>query len=160
MSTYIFLAIWAIYGAFGPFRLSGDRNHHNAAFVWLRDETPGQHQPGIDVQEKGEWRLHKIIGIALGLLAAIITSQSDPVIAFVAPVLVTLIGDSLSRLVKQIDWAGHGAEVLVAEDAGVAGYRQQEAARVARDYRTSTEQALEWFDQVLWLSKIIRTLGY
>jgi len=154
------LAAWALYGAIGPWRFASGRNRHNALAVWLRPETPGQHQPGINVQEKGEWRLHKLIGLAIGAPATWIASHFDPVAALVCAVLVTLAADNLTRTIPQIDWAGHGAEVLVAEDAGLASYRTQEAARVARDYQATIADALEWFDQMHWLSRIIRALGY
>lgn len=160
IASGLLLAAWAMYGALGPVIITGPRNRHNALAVWLREATPGQHQPGIAVQEKGEWRLHKIIGLALGIPASWAAHQIDPLAGFAAAMLATLAADNLTRTIAPIDWAGHGAEVLVAEAAGLEHYRNQEAARVARDYEASVADALEWFDQMAWLSRIIRALGY
>lgn len=157
MTAFLIVAAWAIYGLLGPIRILSDRNRHNALFVWLREDTPGQHQPSIRVQEVGEWRLHKIIGSTAGLILATLLPEHPASLFAVATGMIA--ADNLTRLIPHIDYAGHGAEILNAEAAGLMGYRTEEARRVARDYDAAVADALEWFDQMHWLSRIIYWLA-
>lgn len=156
MFWFIPPVLWLAYAAFGPVRLTGKSNMHNAYVVWLTLAPMGDnHQPSVIVQEIGEWRLHKLIGIAAYFPVALI----DPLVGPFLGALAMLLADGFSRKVKRIDWAGHGAEVMAAEKAGIAGYREAEAERVARDYKATPADALLWFDQMRWLSRIIYALG-
>ncbi len=63
-AALIIVLVWAAYGALGPVVLKGRHAHHNAFAVWMHSRDPiGNHLPSVRVQEVGEWRLSKLVGV-------------------------------------------------------------------------------------------------
>lgn len=160
---------WVVLGIFGPPIKKASRNVHNAWSVKSNGD------PFPLVQEVGEWKLCKIIGIAVGVLAHIIALQFGG-LAHMAAAILMVFADSFSRTVFALDAGGHGAEIIAATEAGVDGYRDGEIKRLlaeenwqkalgfskpakgkaAPGSREKVEAALaKWH----WLAKIIYRLG-
>lgn len=149
---------WLAYGILGPVKLRSDRNVHNVLFVWLREQGEnGNHQPSVKVQEVGEWRLAKMIGVTVGLVAAF--ALPDSPVALFAVCALTLVPDALCRKVNAIDYAGHGAEIMHAEAAGIFGYREAEIARMQQDRDKRGQGVAANLDRMRWLSRVIYLLG-
>lgn len=176
----IFIAIWAFFGVIGPIRKEGVRNRHNAIFLEFTRQS--KQYPNLKpfwpwVQELGEWRLCKLIGVALGLVtwALFAATTSDPVLVILVPALVTVTADSLTRKFYFLDAAGHGAEILTATAAGLPDYKMEEILRMTHDINWSakfgnakndTNKRMEVADKIeaylnrfAWLAKIVRKLG-
>ena len=164
IDPFIPVYVWLAWGlVFSIITFKGERNQHNTYFIWLRKTANGEnHQPSVAIQEKGEYRLGKLIGAACGAGAAYFTQNIY--IAGAACVLGNLViyenfFGGVSSIGKHFDVAGHGAEIMAAERAGISGYREAEARRVARDYKITTIEALEWLDDMRWLARITYWLG-
>jgi hypothetical protein len=144
----IFLA-WALYGVIGPIILRGDEAWHTALAVWMPKElNDGNWIPAVKVQEVGEWRFHKLLGVISALPGFLF---SNPLLELPAVVLPLLVVDALSRKIAAIDMAGHGAEIIAAEREGLVGYRE---AEIIRSGYTKAQ-----IDRMAWLAKFIYLLG-
>lgn len=161
MIAAVLVLVWAAYGALGPVVLKGRSAKHNAFAVWMHSaDTIGNHLPSVLVQEVGEWRLSKIVGVACAIPGLLLVS--DPAMQALAAVLPMLIADAVSRLIPASDYAGHGAEIIAAERAGLIGYRAAEIERMRlfdnRQHMTTAQvdAALRRWN---WLARIVWRLG-
>ena len=142
----------------------GRRAQHNALWI-TRPEGPtnsdGSTTAFAHVQERGEYRLGKLIGLAAGaaVLAVALASEADPVGAAIVTFLPMIVCDAFSRKVNFIDYAGHGAEIIAAEREGVAGYREAEIARMSDDRDKHGQDIAAGLDRARWLARVVHRLG-
>lgn len=120
-----YTVLWALYGVFGPRIIKDTRNRHNGLLV----RSDGD--PIVLVQEIGEWKLCKLIGTIVGVLAHIIAFQIGEV-AFIFAMLAGVAADSFVRNVFALDVAGHGSEIIAGQKAGIPGYRDGELEQLLR----------------------------
>ena len=157
------LAAWAVLGIIAPTK-RGRHAEHNALFI-TRPEGPtnpdGSTTAFAHVQERGEYRLGKLIGLAVGgaALAVALASKADPVGAVIVTFLPMIVCDAFSRKVNYVDYAGHGAEIIAAERAGVVGYRQAEIARMSDDPDKRGQDIAKGLDRARWLARVVHGLG-
>lgn len=151
-------ALWLLAFAFPPVR-KGKRATHNAAGI-TKPEGPinpdGSITEFAHIQEKGEFRLHKLLGFAAGLPFIFLTF--DPVLLFAQPIAMAVV-DSFSRRFRAFDYAGHGAEIMAAERDGLAGYREAEIARMSDDDTQAGDDIPAQLARWHWLSRIVHFLG-
>ena len=157
------LAAWAVWGIIAPTR-KGRHAQHNALFI-TRPEGPtnpdGSTTAFAHVQERGEYRLGKLIGLAAGgaALAVALASEADPMGAVIVTFLPMILADTFSRKVNFIDYAGHGAEIIAAERAGVVGYREAEIARMSDDPDKRGQDIGAGLDRAHPLARLVHILG-
>ncbi|MFN3991272.1 MAG: hypothetical protein ACK4IS_13570, partial [Erythrobacter sp.] len=89
-----------------------------------------------------------------GLLLA-----SDPVMAAIATGLPMLLADGLARTIKAIDYAGHGAEIMAGEAAGMAEYRANEVEQMRWAMGRSADEIEAGLQRWHWLARVVRALG-
>lgn len=157
--TYAFLAFWALLFAFPP-TVRGKRAKHNAAVIWKPEgplNSDGSTTEYVHVQEKGEYRLHKIIGLTAGLVAALLLPAT--LIGALSVAIITAAFDSLSRKIGAIDYAGHGAEIIAAENDGDWSYRAAEIKRMSDDGDKQGHDVPAQLDRWEWLARIVCRLG-
>lgn len=150
-----FIALWALLFAFPPV-VSGRHATHNALRITRPDtatSVTGSSTRYAHVQEKGEFRLHKLFAIAAGLPFVFVTIEPLAIGLMFQPIAM-MAADQFTRLFKGIDYAGHGAEIIAAERDGAIGYREAEIARNARD-GLSDATLRRWH----WLARIVFVLG-
>lgn len=157
--TWLIPLAWLAFGVFGPIKRPGKSARHNALFLWMPKEARnGNYLPAVLVQEIGEWRLSKLIAVAVGVAGAVLSA--DLVISPLVTAIAMVAADSFSRLFT--DYAGHGAEIIEAERQGLIGYR---AAEIDRMIRLDGRQHMipEQVDGALrrwhWLARIVWRLG-
>ena len=157
------LAAWAVLCIIAPTR-KGRHAQHNALFI-SRPVGPinldGSITAFAHVQERGEYRLGKLTGLAVGgaALAVALASEADPVGAAIVTFLPMIVCDAFSRKVNFIDYAGHGAEIIAAEREGVAGYREAEIARMSDDPDKRGQDIAAGLDRARWLARVVHRLG-
>lgn len=151
-------ALWLVAFAF-PLVGKGKRATHNAAGI-TKPEGPinpdGSVTEFAHIQELGEYRVHKLLGFAAGL--PFIFLAFDPVLLFAQPIAMAVV-DSFSRKFRAFDYAGHGAEVMAAERAGVVGYRAAEIARMSDDDTQAGDDIPRELARWNWLARIVFALG-
>jgi hypothetical protein len=165
MVTYalLILAAWALLGIIAPTR-PGRHARHNAVFI-TRPAGPlnpdGSVTGFAHVQERGEYRLGKLIGLAAGgvCVAVAWTSGADPIALVIVTFLPMILCDAFSRKVNFIDYAGHGAEIIAAEYAGAIGYRAEEIERMRDDPDKRGQDIAEGLDRARWLARVVFALG-
>ena len=145
--------------AFGPIVKKGKSATNNGFRVTMppreKLEADGQSYAGVLAQEKAEFRIAWIAG---GLLA------SPSLVAFPEGFLLfAALGQTIARLLtNSFDYVGHGVEIMVAEESGFIGYREQEIARmISRDPKRkgmTPEQVDAKLRKWHWLAKIGRKL--
>lgn len=158
MTPTIIVLIWAAYGVLGPVVLKGTSARHNAFAVWMHSsDSTGNYLPAVKVQEVGEWKLAKALAVLAALPGLLLTT--DPISQLILTVIPMLLVDGLCR--PLLDYAGHGAEIIAAERAGLVGYREAEIERMRLfDGRTlSSEQIDSNLRRWHWLAKIVFLLG-
>jgi hypothetical protein len=153
-------AVWLTLTVFPP-TFTGPRATHNAARI-IRPVGPinsdGSTTVHVHVQEKGEYRLHKL----LGLIASVpyVLFPFDPLQIALTLEVVTMLGvDQFTRRLNAIDYAGHGAEIIAAERAGDTGYREAEIARMSDDHDKRGQDIPAELRRLDWLARIVYTLG-
>lgn len=165
MIDWIIVAACAAFTIFGPIvRRGGNYAWHNVLVTQLPlDSTmlqQGQHPEGIRAQEIGEDRSAGIVGvIAAGVAAWLLDGNA----ALFATPLAFFIVKVICFKLPFWDWAGHGAEIAVAESDGYWTYRDEEIARMLRDagYQGLTaEDVGRRIDRMAWLSKIMVKLAW
>lgn len=160
-AALVALLAWAAYGVLGPIVLQGKSARHTALAVWMHRADPiGNHLPSVRVQEVGEWRLCKIIGVISALPGLIFVAH--PAHQFALTVVPMLLCDALTRKIPALDYAGHGAEIISAERAGLAGYREAEIERMRRfDRRQSmtTAEIEAALTRWHWLARVVAVVG-
>lgn len=151
-------ALWLLAFAFPP-TFEGPRAVHNAARI-IRPKGPLNRDGSVTafahIQEKGEFRLHKLLGLAAGL--PFLFAPFDPVLLFAQPIAMAAV-DSFSRRLRAFDYAGHGAEIMAAERAGVIGYREAEIARMSDDDTQAGDDIPAELARWNWLARIVYALG-
>lgn len=159
--TALFLiapALWLALFAFPP-TVAGRHAVHNAARI-VRPKGPlnpdGSVTAFAHIQEKGEFRLHKLLAIAAGL--AFVLAPFAPAPLF-AQVVVMAAVDSGTRRFRAFDYAGHGAEIMAAERAGVIGYRAAEIARMSDDETQAGDDVPAELARWHWLARVVFVLG-
>lgn len=173
MIEYAGLAAFAAFNFIGPIQRRTDSGwaRHNALFVTLPFDhvtlEQGQHPEGRRAQELGENRFQALIGLitmtALVLAYPITEGTFEAGILAVLTVLGGFIVKAMCYALKFIDIAGHGAEILCAEDDGLWGYRGQEAGRMLRDPKRigqTLDDVLADLDRWEWLSRFMRFLAW
>jgi hypothetical protein len=160
-AALLLVLVWVLYAAFGPVIIPASRARHNALYVVMpRAAQAGNHLPAVRVQEVGEWMLCKLIGIAAAVPGLLLVA--DPVMQLYAAIMPMLLADALSRFVPALDYAGHGAEIIAAERAGITGYRAGEITRMRlldnRAHMTDAQidAALRRWE---WLARVVCWLG-
>lgn len=153
-------ALWGVLFLFPPV-VRGERAEHNLLRI-VKPAGPINRDGSVTefahVQEKGEYRLHKLLGMTSAALAALLPIEHEVVYPLtVWAALVTV--DAFSRKIGAIDYGGHGAEIMAAEKAGFLGYREAEIARMSDDGdkigHNVAARLLRWE----WLSRIVYALG-
>lgn len=149
----------------GPYIERGaDRAHHNGFQVWLPDvwltESRGQSPRGVEAQEVAEWKLAWLCGLLLALPLLFAPTISYTVHWLVVPV-VAAFGQTMARMLTNgFDYVGHGIEIMVAEEEGRAGYREQEIWRMIHHDPARKGMTIEQVDAKLrrwhWLAKLAR----
>jgi hypothetical protein len=150
-------ALWLLLFVFPP-TVAGNHAEHNAMRI-VKPAGPinpgGSNTAFAHIQEKGEFRLHKLLAIAAGL-PFVFVAPEPLALGLFAQALVMAAVDSFSRKIEAIDFAGHGAEIIAAERAGDWTYRAAEIARMQgdRDKRGQNVAALllrwEWLARIVW----------
>ena len=157
----IFVLVWAAYGVLGPVVVQGPSARHNAIFVSMpKTGTNGNHLPAVRVQEVGEWRLCKIVGILAAMPGLVLST--DPVTQPIVTLLPMLLVDAASRSISGFDYAGHGAEIIAAERAGLMDYRAAEIERM-RLFDNRQHMTPAQVDALLrrwhWLARVVHWMG-
>ena len=143
----VFIAGWALYGFFGPIVKVSDKNEHNGFSVKLRAKnTNGNWGPAVRVQEIGEWKVCKIIGVVAGLLVLALGAILQAPMLMFASMFVAAAADAFTRNLAFLDASGHLAEILYVEEHVVPGlapgeaktlklnrYRMDELSRMTKD---------------------------
>ncbi|MEM6265882.1 MAG: hypothetical protein AAF494_01650 [Pseudomonadota bacterium] len=160
--------VWLVYAKIGPVVRDGPGGNRNPLFVTLPSEvSPSGNDPrAVRVQEVGEWRFSKLLGCSIGLIAAFLVvflyaDTEGPNVwlgQMIITAIATIAGDALGYLVRTIDLAGHGAEILKAEQLELEAYPECEIRRMlAFQYRDLTEAELrkrlediEWLSRIMW----------
>jgi len=166
-------AAFAAFNFIGPIQRRTDSGwaRHNAMFVTLPFDhitlEQGQHPEGRRAQELGENRFQALVAlVVISAFVAVYPITEGTFEAGILAVLSVLGGFIIKALcysLKFIDIAGHGAEILCAEDDGLWSYRGQEAARMLRDPKRSGQtlaDVLDDLDRWEWLSKLMRFLAW
>lgn len=157
--SWLPIVLWALWMLAAP-TVRGERAFHS---LWLisKPEGPlnadGSATAFAHVQEKGEFRLHKLIGIAAGVPFALIVAPLFVVLPL--QLLAMILADGLSRKIEAIDYAGHGAEIMAAEAARVIGYREAEIARMSDDRDKQGDDIAAELDRWRWLACVVFWLG-
>lgn len=165
MIPLIAWALLAAYTLIGPVvRRGGTHAGHNALFVTLPPDSvtlaQGQHPEGRRAQELGENRLQGLVALVPALAPALLL---DGPYAALAAILAYVAVKSVLYAIPAIDTAGHGAEIIVAEQDGYWSYGQQEIERMLRDPARNgmtfedVEAELRRWE---WLSKIMVRLAW
>ena len=150
----------AVFAAVGPpVFVKADRTGagHNAlaVFMYPVGRRPNQYRPAVLAQEKAEWRMLWLFGIACGLIANFAWQAPNEHWAYV--LLAAFLGNIFLRLATNgLDYVGHGVEIIVAEEAGWSDYRADEIERMRRnDGRShmSPEQVSDKLDVWAWFAK-------
>ena len=156
--AYLFLAVWVVAFLFPP-TVKGRWAEHNALRI-IHPNGPlnldGSATVHVHVQEKGEFRLHKLFALAAGVPFLFI--PYEPVMLMLQPIAM-LAADQFTRKFDAIDYAGHGAEILSAEAAGLIGYRAQEIARMNTDHDKRGQNVAAMLLRWEWLARFVRLLG-
>lgn len=165
MIEYIALGTLAAFSVIGPPIIrGGNRAWHNPIKVTLPHDIvtleQNNHPEGRRAQEVGEWRFISLVAtiIASGPLFA-----ADGAFAALGAVLAWFVAKFILYKLPFIDTAGHGAEILVAEEDGLWSYREQEARRMLGDPKRagkSIEQVHAEIASMEWLSKIMVKLAW
>ncbi|QDH35863.1 hypothetical protein [Porphyrobacter sp. YT40] len=152
------IALWSLALLIAP-TVRGERARHGI-FVILRPAGPinpdGSTTAFAHVQERGEYRLHKLFGIAAGL--PFLLAMPHPLLVL-AQIIAMILADNLTRPISGIDYAGHGAEIMAAEAAGDLTYRAAEIARMADDGDKRGHDIPNQLARWRWLARIVFTLG-
>jgi hypothetical protein len=153
-------ALWLALFLFPPV-FAGDRAQHGPVGIWKppgpinRDGSATEY---AHVQEKGEFRLAKLGGIAAARVFAALPFE-PLVLALMLQGIAMALADQAVRFFPGTDYAGHGAEIMAAEADGITGYRAAEIARMRtnRDKRGQDVEAglARWH----WLARVIFMLG-
>ena len=172
MIEWIGPAVFAAFNFIGPIQRRGDSTwaRHNALSVTLPFDhvtlEQGQHPEGRRAQELGENRFQALVGLVIISALVLVYPIYDTGQALALTVLTFLGGFIVKALCYSlpfIDIAGHGAEILCAEDDGLWSYREQEASRVLRDPKRrgqTLDDVLGDLDRWQWLSKFMRFLAW
>lgn len=162
----ILFLLWLALFAYPPRRaVDGYWSRHNALMIFMprqKGRWPnGNVREYVRVQEFGEFRLLKLIGlIPLGLMWLIGPQGDGPMETAVLQTvlgLVSIIPVEVG-LRGAIDPAGHGAEIIAAEKAGDTEYRAGEIERMALgEYKGRDVEAVlaRWH----WLARVVHLLG-
>lgn len=167
MIILAFTFLWLGYTFIGPVTISGPGGRRNPLYITLpRQVSPSGNDPrAVRIQEVGEWRLAKLIGCAFGIIVGVcltaIFKDLTVSVLLVCYVFGTILGDAISYPFRTIDLAGHGAEILKAEELHLHGYRENEIRRMQTwEYRElSVDQLRLRLTELEWLSRIILRLG-
>lgn len=155
--TAALLILWALLFAIAP-TYRGERAANHMLGI-IRPEGPvnrdGSTTAFAHVQEKGEFRLAKLGAIAAGLPFLWLDSPVSP---FLAP-LAIILGDQLVRSSGAVDYAGHAAEIMAAEDDGAFGYREAEIARMSDDGDKRGHNIAAMLLRWEWLGRVVYALG-
>lgn len=108
------------------------------------------------IQERGEWRLHKLLAIAAAL-AFLLLPFGLMTVFF--QVIVMIAVDQFTRNIEAIDFAGHGAKIMAAEAAGKMEYREAEIARMMKDRNKRGDDIPAQLARWNWLARIVFWLG-
>lgn len=162
------LALFLLLFAFPP-TIKGRFATHNAARI-TRPVGPlnpdGSTTAFAHIQERGEYRLHKLLAIAAGVPFVFVPPSvwqgfavPSWMVAGIVQLIAMLAVDQFTRTFEAIDFAGHGAEILAAEAAGDATYREAEIARTAKDLDKRGDDVPAQLARWHWLARIVFTLG-
>lgn len=152
------IALWALLFAFPP-TVRGRHAMHNVLWIVkpLGPINPdGSVTAYAHVQERGEYRLHKLLGMAAGV--PFLFAPSDPY-WLAAMLFAMLVVDGGTRRLDFIDYAGHGAELLAAEADGLTGYRAAEIARMKPNKDKQGDNVALLLLRWEWLAHIVWRLG-
>lgn len=160
MTLLIAPAVWLLLFVFPP-TVAGHHASHNAARI-VKPKGPinpgGSNTAFVHVQEKGEYRLHKLFAIAAGL--AFMLAPYHTTFGLILAQAITMAAvDSFSRKIEAIDFAGHGAEIIAAERAGDWGYRAAEIERMRADRDKQGQNVAALLLRWEWLARIVYFLG-
>lgn len=158
IAVYAIFALWILAFIFPPV-IVGSYANHNAVRI-ARPVGPlnsdGSTTKYVHVQETGEFRLHKLFALAAGIPFLLV--EPSPVTLFLMPI-VMMGADQATRTLNAIDYAGHGAEILVAEADGMVGYRAAEIERMSDDRDKRGQNVEAELTRWNWLAVIVATLG-
>lgn len=163
--TYLMFGIllWLILGLLAP-SIGGDHAEHNALYI-TKPKGPlnpdGSVTAFAHLQEKGEYRLCKLIGICFALICGFIiySAGSSLTSQVIPPLLGMAITDSFSRKIGFIDFAGHAAEILEAERWGVPCYRKEEIERMSDDPDKKGKNIPKGLGKARHLARVVWALG-
>lgn len=159
MSALLIL-IWAALFLVPP-TVKGRHATHNAARI-IKPLGPlnpdGSTTEWANIQERGEYRLHKLFGIAAGV-PFLFVQIDPPMIALLLQIIAMLGADQFTRAINAIDYAGHAAEIIAAESDGAIGYRESEIVRMSDDHDKRGQNVAAMLLRWEWLGRVVYILG-
>lgn len=153
-------ALWGVLFLFPP-TIKGPHAVHNLLWI-VKPEGPVNAEGSVTefahVQEKGEYRLHKLLGMAAGFVVSLVPIEPAGLQALAVWVALVFV-DGFTRKLQAIDYAGHGAEILAADRAGFVGYGKAEIERMQRHSDKQGHNVAAGLLRWEWLARIVLILG-